>query len=59
MSFAARIALRAVVRSNPPKALTRNYASVPGVVLNVQPSTEGLLKLSKSEQALAHHAARS
>jgi len=59
MSFASRIALRAVVRSKPRQALARGYASTaPGEVLNVQPTAEGLVKLLESDKDLIHHAAQ-
>jgi hypothetical protein len=60
MSFAARNAVRAVVRSNPRQNLARRHASTaPAEVLNVQPSSAGLAKLLESDNALTHHAARS
>jgi hypothetical protein len=59
MSFAARNAVRAVVRSNFRQTLARRHASTAPEVLNIQPSSAGLAKLLESDNALIHHAARS
>lgn len=58
MAFAARNALRAVIRSSPRNFSRRNASTVPSEVLNVQPTVEGLAKFVESEKALTHHAAR-